>query len=67
MDRALEPGVREAELFLRAGLIAARLEDKSSAARYLKKAIEINASSPEAGRAMELLRTLSVVRDPDSV
>jgi tetratricopeptide (TPR) repeat protein len=67
MDRALEPGIRDAGLFLRAGLIAAKLDDKASAAKYLKKAIEINASSPEAGQAIELLKTLSVVRYPSSV
>ncbi len=59
MDRALEPGIRDATLFLRAGLIAMKLNDKASAAKYLKNAIEINASSREAGRAIQLLVNLS--------
>ncbi len=59
MDRALAPGIRDAKLFYRAGLIAARLNDKASAARYLKRAIEINANSPEAGDAIKLLASLT--------
>ncbi len=55
MERALATGVKDAKLFLRAGLIAAKLNDQASAAKYLKKAIEINASSPEAGKAIQLL------------
>ncbi len=59
MARALAPGIRDAKLFYRAGLIAAKLNDKTSAANYLKKTIEINASSPEAGKAIQLLANLS--------
>ena len=59
MDRALEPGIRDAKLFLQAALIASKLNDKASAAKYFKQAIEINASSPEAGKAIQLLANLS--------
>jgi tetratricopeptide (TPR) repeat protein len=59
MDRALAPGIRDATLFYRAGTIAIKLNDKAAAAKYLKKAIEINASSPEAGKAIKLLANLS--------
>jgi Tfp pilus assembly protein PilF len=59
MDRALAPGVRDARLFYRAGMIAARLNDKASAEKYLKRAIEINASAPEADKAIKLLASLS--------
>ena len=31
-------------------MIAAKLNDKPAAAKYLKKTIEINAGSPEAGK-----------------
>jgi tetratricopeptide (TPR) repeat protein len=59
MDRALAPGIRDARLLYRAGVIASKLSDKPAAAKYLKKAIEINASSPEADKAIKLLAGLS--------
>ena len=59
MDRALAPGIRDAKFFYQAGMIAAKANDKASAAKYLKKAIEMNASSPEAGKAIKLLANLS--------
>ncbi len=59
MDRVLAPGIRDARLFFRAGMIAAKLKDKAAAGRYLRKAIEINASSPEAEKAIQLLANLS--------
>jgi tetratricopeptide (TPR) repeat protein len=59
MGRALAPGIRDAKLFYRAGMIAAKLKDKAAAASYLKKTIEINASSPEADQAIKLLANLS--------
>jgi tetratricopeptide (TPR) repeat protein len=58
IERALEPGIRDAKLFLQAGLIAAKLNDSDSAAKYLQKAIEINASSSEAAQAIRLLAKL---------
>jgi tetratricopeptide (TPR) repeat protein len=59
MERVLAPGIRDAKLFLRAGMIAAKLNDKAAAAKYLRKAIEINASSPEAEKAIQLLANLT--------
>ncbi len=59
MTKALAPGIRDAALFLRAGMIASKLNDKAAAAKYLKQAIEINASSPEATKAIQLLASMS--------
>lgn len=59
MDAALGPGIRDATLFLRAGMIAARLNDKPAAAGYLKKTIELNAGTREAEEAIQLLANLT--------
>jgi Tfp pilus assembly protein PilF len=45
MDRALAPGIRDAGLFLRAGLIAAKVHDNASAAKYLEQARQIDAKA----------------------
>lgn len=58
MERALAPGIRDARLYYRAGAIAAKLNDKQAATKYLKKAIEVNASSPVAEQAMALWQSL---------
>ena len=59
IERALAPGIRNAKLFYEAGTIAARLNDKAAATRYLKQAIELNASAPEADAAIKLLASLT--------
>jgi tetratricopeptide (TPR) repeat protein len=58
IEVALDPGIRDAGLFLQAGLIAAKLNDVDSALNYLRKAVEINASSTEAAQALELLANI---------
>lgn len=55
MARALAPGIRDVRLFLQAATAAAALPDKPAAARYLKRIMEMNGSSPEAEKAMKLL------------
>ncbi|HEY3837518.1 MAG TPA: hypothetical protein VGL72_13140 [Bryobacteraceae bacterium] len=59
MERALAPGIRNARLFYQAGAIAARLNDTAAATKYLRQAIEINASAPEASKAIKLLASLT--------
>jgi Tfp pilus assembly protein PilF len=55
---ALAVGVREAKFFYHAGVIAAKLHDDSSAARYFKQSVELNSSSDNAAAAREALRQL---------
>ena len=56
MKAALTTGVRDAEILYHAGVIAEKLQDKSSAANYLKSSLELNPSSEvsqEAQRALD--------------
>jgi len=56
MKAALTTGVRDAEILYHAGVIAQKLQDKSSAADYLKASLELNPSSEvsqEAHRALD--------------
>jgi tetratricopeptide (TPR) repeat protein len=55
---ALAVGVREASMFYHAGIIAARLHDDASAARYLKQSVELNPSSESAAAARNALGKL---------
>ena len=55
---ALAVGVREARFFYHAGVIATRLHDDASAARYFKQSIELNPSSDNAAAAREALQQL---------
>ena len=55
---ALAVGVREAKVFYHAGVIAAKLHDDASAARYLNQSVELNPSSESAGAAREALQKL---------
>jgi tetratricopeptide (TPR) repeat protein len=59
---ALAVGVRNASFFYHAGAIAARLNDTSSATRYLTESLQLNSSSECAGRVREELSKLR----PDS-
>ena len=59
---ALAVGVREATIFYHAGVIAAKLHDNASAARYLNQSVELNPSSESAAAAREALQKLA----PDS-
>ncbi len=55
---ALAVGVREARMFYHAGVIAAKLHDDASAARYLNQSVELNPSSESAAAAREALHKL---------
>jgi len=55
---ALAVGVREAQMFYHAGVIAAKLHDDASAARYLNQSVELNPSSESAPAAREALQKL---------
>jgi Flp pilus assembly protein TadD len=57
--KALEVGVREASMFYHAGVIAAKLKDEVSAARYLNESVELNPSSENATAAHKALQKLA--------
>jgi tetratricopeptide (TPR) repeat protein len=57
--KALAVGVREASMFYHAGVIAAKLNDETSAARYLSQSVEVNPTSENAGAAREALQKLA--------
>jgi tetratricopeptide (TPR) repeat protein len=56
---ALAVGLREARVFYHAGVIAAKLHDDASAARYLKQSLELDPSSENAAAAREALEKLA--------
>jgi tetratricopeptide (TPR) repeat protein len=55
---ALAVGVREAGMFYHAGVIAAKLQEDASAARYLNLSVDLNPSSESAPAAREVLQKL---------
>jgi tetratricopeptide (TPR) repeat protein len=55
---ALAVGVREARMLYHAGVIAEKLHDDASAARYFKQSVELNPSSESAAAAREALQKL---------
>jgi tetratricopeptide (TPR) repeat protein len=57
--QALAVGVRDASMFYHAGLIAAKLKDETSAARYLNQSVEVNPTSENAAAAREALQKLA--------
>ncbi len=57
--KALAVGVRESSIFYHAGVIAAKLKDDVSAARYLQQSVELNRSSENAPAAREALQKLA--------
>ncbi|HEX8765448.1 MAG TPA: tetratricopeptide repeat protein [Candidatus Acidoferrum sp.] len=56
---ALAVGVREARMFYHAGLIAGKLHDDVSAARYLNQSVELNPYSECVSAAREALQKLA--------
>jgi tetratricopeptide (TPR) repeat protein len=56
---ALAVGVREARMFYHAGVIAAKLHDDASAARYLNQSLELDPSSGSAVAVREALQNLA--------
>jgi len=61
---ALALGVRDANFFYHAGAIAARLNDKTSAERYLNESLQLNSSSEFAGLVREELSKLRPASAP---
>jgi tetratricopeptide (TPR) repeat protein len=55
IESALAVGIQDAKLFYHAGAIASRQGDSESAARYLKKSLELNPFSEVAAEAREAL------------
>lgn len=55
---ALAVGIREPRILYHAGVIAAKLHDDASAARYLNQSVELNPSSESAAAAREALQKL---------
>ena len=56
---ALAVGVHETRMFYHAGVIAAKLHDDTSAARYLNQSVELNPSSESAAAGREALQKLA--------
>jgi tetratricopeptide (TPR) repeat protein len=54
----LAVGIREARIYYHAGVIAAKLHDDASAARYLRQSVELDPSSESAAAAREVLERL---------
>ncbi len=59
MSAALAVGIREAAMLYHAGVLAAKLNDNSSAAEYLKASIAINSTSEIGSAAREALDRLT--------
>ena len=55
IEKALAPGIRDARLFYHAGMIAAKLSDKTAARSYLKRSLDTNPYSQVASSAREAL------------
>lgn len=58
---ALAVGVREAVVFYHAGVISAKLNDNTSAARYLKESLALDSTSETGTAAREALNKLAPV------
>jgi tetratricopeptide (TPR) repeat protein len=58
IDRALAVGVRDADVYYRAGVIAAKQRDHAAARKYLRQSLEISQVSENAGAARRALRQL---------
>lgn len=52
IERALAVGVRDAEIFYHAGVIALKLKDKTGAKRYLRESAALNSLSSREARVM---------------
>jgi tetratricopeptide (TPR) repeat protein len=62
INSALVVGVRDAEIFYHAGIIAEKLQDYVSSARYLKQSLETNPSSDVSTQAHQALDGLATAR-----
>ena len=59
MDAALAVGIRDARMLYHAGAIAAKQDDRGSAARFFKQSLELNPISECAAAAREALEKFS--------
>jgi tetratricopeptide (TPR) repeat protein len=59
MGKALAVGVRDASIFYHAGVIATKLKDDVTAARYLNESMQLNPTSENGLAAREALQKLS--------
>lgn len=59
MGKALAVGIRDASMFYHAGVIAMKLKDEVSAARYLNESMQLNPTSENGLAAREALQKLS--------
>lgn len=53
IEAALAVGIRDARIFYHAGMIAAKLNDRTAAARYFKQSLDLNPVSESAAEAHE--------------
>jgi tetratricopeptide (TPR) repeat protein len=58
VDRALAVGVKDADVYYRAGVIAAKQRDHAAARKYLRQSLEISEVSEHASAARRALRQL---------
>ena len=58
IERALAVGLKDADMYYRAGVIAAAQRDRAAARRYLRQSLEISAVSEHAAAARRKLRAL---------
>ncbi len=58
MEAALAVGLRDARMFCHAGAIAAKLDDRTAAARYLKESLDLNPVSECSVAARDALEKL---------
>jgi tetratricopeptide (TPR) repeat protein len=58
IEQALAIGLRDADMYYRAGVIAAGQRDRASARRYLRQSLEISAVSEHGAAARRTLRRL---------
>ncbi len=59
MEAALAVGIRDARMFYHAGAIAAKLHDRTAAARYLKESLDLNPVSECSIAARDALEKLA--------
>ena len=58
IEKALEVGVRETQIFFHAGAIASKLKDRTAASRYIRQAQELNPAAGLSKPAKQMLARL---------
>jgi len=64
IEAGLAVGIRDARMFYHAGMIAAKLNDRTSAVRYLKQALELNPYTECAAAARAALEKFTAASAP---